>query len=57
MALRIRELVIRAEIGGHSDARENRRKKESFPSTVSKSEAGILTRRFYEKETFKDNER
>lgn len=57
MTLRIRELVIRAEIGGNADTGENRKKKGSPPATASKSEVGIMTRRFYEKGTIKDNER
>lgn len=57
MTLRIRELVIRAEIGGNADTGESRKKKGSPPGTASKSEAGIMTRRFYEKGTIKDNER
>ena len=57
MTLRIRELVIRAEIGGNVDSGESRKKKGSPSVTASKSEAGIMTRRFYEKENFKDNVR
>lgn len=57
MTLRIRELVIRAEVGDNAETGEDRRKKGSPPAVASKSDAGILTRRFYEKDTFKDNER
>lgn len=57
MAIRIREVVIRAEIGG--DAVQGEAPKETGPSpgTVSKSDTGVLTHSFYEQDLQKVNER
>lgn len=57
MTLRIRELVIRAEIGGESEKGETRREKRTPSAPASTSEVGIMKRRFYEEESLKDNER
>ena len=57
MTLRIRELVIRAEIGGDSDRVESGRDRWSPPEQPSLSDTGTLTRRFYEDGQVKENER
>lgn len=57
MALRIREVVIRAEIGSDQDKGGTRQENEPSPETVTQSETGIMTRRFYEQDFQKVNER
>lgn len=57
MTLRIRELVIRAEIGRDRDSDSSRqeRRPRTDPSPGSKPDS--ITRRFYEKDLPHDNER
>lgn len=57
MTIRIRELVVRAEIGSGPDAEERRNERPSAPAPPSTSEKGRLTRRFYEEDPIKENER
>ena len=57
MSLRIREVVIRAEIGGERDGRETHEQNGPSPETVSKSEQGIITNSFYKEDFLKVNER
>lgn len=57
MTIRIRELVVRAEIGSGPDAEERRNERPSASAPSSTSEKGRLTRRFYEEDPIKENER
>ena len=57
MAIRIREVVIRAEIGSDAAKGEAPKGKGASPETVSKSDTGILTHSFYEHDLQKVNER
>ena len=57
MTIRIRELVVRAEIGSGPDAEERLSERLSAPVSPSESESGSLTRRFYEEDPLKENER
>ncbi len=57
MTLRIRELVIRAEVGGNgdSDAAFRQGRQHADPSPAQKPDS--MTRRFYEEDLLKENER
>ena len=57
MTLRIRELVIRAEVGGNgdSDAVFRQGGQHADPSHAQKPDS--MTRRFYEEDPLKENER
>ena len=57
MAIRIREVVIRAEISSDVDKEMVPKWKGPSPKTVSKSDIGIITNSFYEQDLQKDNER
>ena len=57
MTLRIRELVIRAEIGKDSDSDPARKEKRPQPEFPSVSKPVSMTRQFYEEDFLHDNER
>lgn len=57
MTLRIRELIIRAEIGSDKAGETSRADREVAPDSAQASESGSMTRRFFEEDIRKDNER
>ena len=57
MTLRIREVVIHAEVGADTDSRPADRESAPSGESVSPSEPGSLTRMFYEEDVSKVNER
>ena len=57
MTLRIREVVIRAEIGDDTDPGAAPKDSGQPPETVSRSETGSLTLRFYGEDSLKVNDR
>lgn len=57
MTLRIRELVIHAEIGRDSDPDSVRKEKRPQPESPSVSKPASMTRRFYDDDFSQDNER
>lgn len=57
MTLRIRELIIRAEIGSDKAGETSRADREVTPDSAQASESGSMTRRFFEEDIRKDNER
>lgn len=57
MTLRIRELVIHAEIGGDGDEVAARRERPSRSEPSPSPKADSLTQLFYQESSFNDNER
>ena len=57
MTLRIREVVIRAEIGNDANARAVRKESGQSRETQPKTRPDSLTHRFYEQDLLKVNER
>jgi len=57
MTLRIRELIIHAEIGGSSVQEKPGMSRSDSERESSRSETRSMTRRFYEEDLRKNNER
>lgn len=57
MTLRIRELIIRAEIGTEPVREESKTERDTVPDSAQVSESGSMTRKFFEEDIRKNNER
>ena len=57
MTLRIRELIIRAEIGTEQVREGHKTERGTVPDLTQVSESGSMTREFFEEDIRKNNER
>lgn len=57
MTLRIREIVIRADISDDAPSSGGHNGTDIAPEAETAAESGAMTRRFYEEDYTKDNER
>ena len=57
MTLRIRELIIRAEIGTEQVREGPKTERSTIPDLAHVSESGSMTREFFEEDIRKNNER